>query len=140
MMDEQGAIIGGTILFTIVIIVVSIAATVIPIVLIFRWLGKMRGANQQLLMNGIPAQARVVQMGATGLTVNESPQLNVVLEVHPPQGPGYRAPAVPLMATIQAFVPVYAMGRVQPGTFVPVRFDPMNPQNVAIDFRGMGFM
>jgi hypothetical protein len=44
------------------------------------------------------------------------------------------------MATVQAFVPIYAMGRVQPGTMVPVRFDPMNPQRVAIDFRGMGFM
>jgi hypothetical protein len=138
-MDEQG-IIGGTILITVVIIVVSIAATVIPLVLVFRWLGKMRGANQQVLMNGIPAQARVTQMGPTGLTVNDAPQLNVVLEVYPPQSPGYRAPAAPFVAAIQAFVPIYAMGRIQPGAMVPVRFDPMNPQNVAIDFRGMGFM
>jgi hypothetical protein len=139
-MDEQGAFIGGTIIFTIVTIVVSLLATIIPIILVFRWLGKMRGANQQVLMTGIPAQARVIQMGPTGLTVNDAPQLNVVLEVHPPPAPGYRAPAMPFMASIQAFVPIYAMGRIQPGAMVPVRFDSMNPQNVAIDFRGMGFM
>jgi hypothetical protein len=44
------------------------------------------------------------------------------------------------MATVQALIPIYAMGKVQPGAFVPVRFDPMNPMAVAIDFRAMGFM
>jgi hypothetical protein len=44
------------------------------------------------------------------------------------------------LATVQAFIPVYAMGRIQPGALVPVRFDPMNPARVAMDLRGMGFM
>lgn len=139
-MDEQRAIIGGTLIITLVIIVFSIAATVIPIVLVFRWLGKMKAGNQQLLMTGVPAQARVVQMGPTGLTVNDAPQLNIVLEVHPPPGAGYRGGMGPFMATLQALVPIYAMARVTPGATVPVRFDPMNPARVAIDFRSMGFM
>jgi len=140
-MDEQGALIGGTVVFTIVIIVFSIAATVIPIVLVFRWLSKMKGANDDILMRGVPAQGRVVQMGPTGLTVNDAPQMNIMVEVTPPMQQGYRGGASgPFMANVQAFVPIYAMGRVQPGSMVNVRFDPMNPMRVAIDFRSMGFM
>jgi hypothetical protein len=139
-MDETTLFAGGTILFTIVIIVVSLAAAIIPMVLVFRWLGKMGAKNQALMNNGVAAQARVVQMGPTGLTINDAPQMNVVLEVHPPPQPGYRGAAAPFMATVQALVPIYAMGRVQPGAMLPVKFDPMNPMNVAIDFRSMGFM
>lgn len=140
-MDEQGAIIGGTILFTIVIIVFSIAATVIPIVLIFRWLSKMKGASDDILMRGIPAQGRIVQIGQTGLTINDAPQLNIMMEVTPPMQQGYRGGTTgPFMANVQALVPIYAMARLQPGSMVNVRFDPMNPMRVAIDFRSMGFM
>ena len=31
------------------------------------------------------------------------------------------------------------LGRITPGATVPVRFDPAAPNNVAIDFRAMGF-
>ena len=141
-MDETALFAGGTIIFTLVIVVFSIAATVIPLVLVFRWLAKMKNQNQQILMTGIPAQARVVQMGPTGMTVNDAPQMNIVVEVHPPPMPGYREAAPPFMANLQVLVPVYAMGRVQPGAMVPVRFQaqPGMPPQVAIDFRSMGFM
>lgn len=141
-MDETAIFAGGTIIFTLVIVVFSLAATIIPLVLVFRWLSKMKNQNQQILMTGIAAQARVVQMGPTGMTVNDAPQMNIVVEVHPPPMPGYREAAPPFMANLQALVPVYAMGRVQPGAMVPVRFQsqPGMPPQVAIDFRAMGFM
>jgi len=139
-MEHEGLLVGGTIVFTILIIVFSLAVTIIPLVLVFRWLAKTRASNQQLLVTGVPAQARIVAMGPTGLTVNDAPQMNLSVEIHPPQMPGYRGHAAPFMATVQAFLPVYAMGRIQPGATVPVRFDPMNPQRVAIDLRSMGFM
>ena len=139
-MDHSTLFAGGTIIFTIVIIVISLAAAIIPLVLILRYVSKMSAKNQALMTNGIPAQARVVQMGPTGMTINDAPQMNLVLEVHPPQQPGYRGAAAPFMANVQALIPVYAMGRVQPGAMVPVRFDPANAMNVAIDLRSMGFM
>jgi hypothetical protein len=140
-MDEQGAwIAGGTVVFTLVIILFSVVATVVPLVLVFRWIAKMNGANQQLLMTGWPAQARVVQMGPTGMTINGAPQMNLVVEVYPPAMPGYRGAPVPFTTTVQALVPVYAMASVQPGATVPVRFDPAMPSKVAVDFRAMGFV
>lgn len=139
-MDDSTLFAGGTIIFTIVIIVFSFAAAIVPMVLIFRYISKMSAKNQALMATGIAAQARVMQMGPTGMTINNSPQMNLVLEVHPPPQPGYRGAAAPFMATVQALIPVYAMGRVQPGAMVPVRFDPANAMNVAIDLRSMGFM
>jgi hypothetical protein len=139
-MEEHGALLaGGTIIFTIVIIVISFAAAIIPMILIFRWLGKMKANNDQLLMTGMPGQGRIVQMSPTGMTINDAPQLNITVEVHPQVTPGYRGAAAPFMATLQALVPIYAMPRIQPGQTVPVRFDPMNPMRIAIDFRSMGY-
>lgn len=137
-MDESALFAGGTILFTLIIVVVSIAATVIPLVLVFRWMGKMKANNDQLMMTGMPGQARIVQMGPTGMTINDAPQMNITMEVQPSM-PDYRGAATPFMANLQALVPIYAMPRVQPGQMVPVRFDPMNPTRIAIDFRSMGF-
>ena len=138
-MDES-FIVGGTVLLTVVIIVFSLVATIVPIVLVFKWLGKMRMQNQQVLMTGIAAQARIVSVGHTGMTINDAPQLNLVLEVHPPPAPGYRGAAAPFMANAQVLVPIYAMPRIQPGATIPVKFDPMNPTAIAVDFRAMGFM
>lgn len=136
---NEGLLAGGTIIFTFAIIIVSVAAAIIPVVLILKKLGGMSAANQRLLAQGVPANARIVQVGSTGLTVNDSPQLQVTMEVQPPPAPGYRADAAPFMATTSILVPVYAMARVCPGATVPVRFDPATPANVAIDFRAMGF-
>lgn len=140
-MDDHGSLIaGGTIVFTLLIIAFSMVVTIVPIVLVFRYIAKMNGANQQLLMTGVPAQARVVQMGPTGMSINGAPQMNLVVEVYPPAMPGYRGSPAPFTATVQALVPVYAMGRVQPGATVPVRFNPGMPSQVAVDFRAMGFV
>lgn len=138
-MDEGHLIAGGTILFTIVIILFSLVVTIVPVVLVFRWIAKMKGENQQLLMTGVPAQARIVQVGATGLTVNDAPQLQLTLEVQPPPGAGYRGSSTPFAANVRALVPVFAMARIQPGQVIAVRFNPHNPTQVAIDFRAMGF-
>ncbi|MBS2013288.1 MAG: hypothetical protein JST00_10400 [Deltaproteobacteria bacterium] len=137
--DHTGLLAGGTILFTIVIIIFSLVVTIVPIVLILRFVMKMKQNNDQILMTGVPAQARVTHISPTGMTINDAPQLNIGLEVHPPQGGGYRGAPMPFMAQVQALVPIYAMARIQPGAMVAVRFDPANPARVAIDFRSMGF-
>jgi hypothetical protein len=139
-MDDHSAVIGGTILFTIIIVVFSLLATIVPMVLIFRWIGKMKGQNQALLNTGIPAQARIVQVGHTGMTINHVPQLNIVLEVQPQMSPGFQGTSAPYTVNVQALIPVFAMGRIQPGSMVPVRFAAHNPSQVAIDLRAMGFV
>jgi hypothetical protein len=131
------------VLFTIIIIVISFAAAIIPMVLVFKYIAKMSGQKQQLLATGQPAQARVIQMGHTGTTINDSPMVQLMLEVHPQpvQGPqGYRGAPPPFQTQAQILVPMLALPRVQPGAMIPVRYNPQNPQELTIDFRAMGFM
>lgn len=136
---NEGLLAGGTAIMTFIIVVVCMAACVIPVVLILKKIGNMSAARQRLLQTGVPANARIVQVGPTGLTVNDAPQLNVVMEVTPPPSPGYRSGPASFMATAAELIPLYALGRIAPGATVPVRFDPAAPTNVAIDFRAMGF-
>lgn len=138
-MDESHVLVGGTVLFTIVMIVFSLLVTIVPIVLVFRWLGKMKAQNDQLLAHGVPAQARIVQMGPTGVRINGAPQMNLTLEVMPAPEGHRGGNAAPFNATARVLVPIFAMPRIQPGAVVPVRFNPQNPTQLAVDFRAMGF-
>jgi hypothetical protein len=81
---------------------------------------------QRLLTSGYPAQARILQLKDTGLKVNDNPQVTIVLEVHA-QG------RAPWHAQVTTIVSMLAIPRVQPGMMVAVRFDPMNPMQVAIE-------
>lgn len=79
-------IVAAIIVFTVVILLI----TFIP--MLFS-LGKIFGGwqqTQQLLATGEPAQARVLQLQDTGTTVNDNPQIEVLLEVRPANRPPYQ--------------------------------------------------
>jgi hypothetical protein len=135
----DGLMAGGTIIFTLVIIVVSFVAAIVPIVLVFRWLGKMQAEKHALLRSGAFGHARILQLGQTGTYLNNQPQLQLMVEVTPMQQGGYPA-AMAFQSSFTQFVPMMAMARVQPGAVVPVRYDPMNPAKMTIDFQQLGFM
>ncbi len=85
-------------------------------------------ANEQreLLARGAHGQARVLNVQGTGTLVNHDPQVVLDLEVAPgPGAPTFRARCTSIVSQI-------ALPRVQPGCVVPVRFDPMNPQRIAL--------
>ncbi len=133
------AIIGSTVVMTVVIIVFSLAATLVPIFLVFRWLGKMQADKRALLQAGAFGHARVLQLGQTGMTVNGAPQLQLVVEVTPATYPGY-AQMPPFQTSFTQLIPMMAMARVQPGAIVPVRYDPANPARMTIDFGALGYV
>ncbi|MBI2894751.1 MAG: hypothetical protein HYY06_14445 [Deltaproteobacteria bacterium] len=125
---------GGMVIFVIVMILISVAATVIPVVLVFKWLGKNRAQRQALLQSGAPGQAKILAIGQTGMYINNNPQVQLALEVTPQVG------GAPFQVTIKGVVPMIALSRVQPGSVVPVRYDPANPMNLAIDWVSIGVM
>lgn len=125
---------GGMVIFTIIIVLVSIAAAVVPVILVFRWLGKSRAQRQALLQNGAPGQAKILAIGQTGMYINNNPQVQLALEVTPQAG------GAPFQVTISGVVPMIALSRVQPGSVVPVKYDPANPTNLAIDWMSLGVM
>lgn len=89
-------------------------------------LGDQATERNQLLAQGVPANARVLSLEGTGTLVNNAPQVVMGLEVHPATG------AAPFHVRCISLVSQLQIPQVQPGCMVPVRFDPGNPQRVAL--------
>jgi len=89
-------------------------------------LGDQAAERNQLLAQGVPGNARVLSLEGTGTLVNNAPQVVMGLEVHPATG------AAPFHVRCISLVSQLQIPQVQPGCMVPVRFDPGNPQRVAL--------
>lgn len=79
-----------------------------------------------LLATGAVGQARVLGLQGTGTLINHDPQVVLDLEVHPTTG------GAPFRTRCTTIVSQLQIPQVQPGCAVPVRFDPMNLQRVAL--------
>jgi hypothetical protein len=104
----------------------GIAALVIVFVIIA--VGRLvRGGarNRQLLQSGESATATIVELRDTGTTVNDNPQVELVLDVLPAGRPPFRATARTLISRLQT-------SQVQPGMQVLVKFDPSDTSKVAL--------
>jgi len=76
---------------------------------------------------GLPAQAEILSIGETGLTVNDNPVIALDVEVRPADRPPYKATIKRLLVS-RLEVPQF-----QPGKVIPVRFDPKDPSRVSFD-------
>jgi serine protease Do len=76
---------------------------------------------------GLPAQAEILAIGETGLTVNGNPVITLDVEVRPADRPPYQATIKRLLVS-RLEVPQF-----QPGRVIPVRFDPKAPSRVSFD-------
>ncbi|MCP4657743.1 MAG: hypothetical protein GY856_20235 [bacterium] len=81
---------------------------------------------QEIRAVGVSAQAKVLEIWDTGVTVNENPVVGFRLEVYPQDGPPYEAETKALISRLD-------IPRIQPGAMLPVKFDPEDPQRVALD-------
>jgi len=80
---------------------------------------------------GEPAEATIIRIWDTGVTVNDDPVVGFLLEVRPSGKPGYQAETKLRISRVD--VP-----RVQPGMVVMVRIDPKDPKHVALDIYNYG--
>ena len=76
---------------------------------------------------GVSAQAEILSIGESGLTVNGNPVITLDVEVRPADRPPYRATIKRLLVS-RLDVPQF-----QPGRVIPVRFDPRDPSRVSFD-------
>jgi hypothetical protein len=81
---------------------------------------------KRLAMHGLPARARVVGAAPTGLSVNDSPQLQLDLEIAMHDRAPYRAQT-------KVILPAFQLAALQPGAQVAVRVDPADPTSVALE-------
>ncbi len=95
--------------------------------LIFRVFFKPMINANRLQKTGIPGTARILEVRDTGVTINNNPQVKLVLEVKNSFGQKYTTQCRVLVSRINP-------GAYQPGMEVAVKIDPKNEQNVVIDF------
>jgi hypothetical protein len=76
---------------------------------------------------GVPAQAEILSIGDTGMTINEDPVIRLQVEVRPADRPAYQATIKRLL------VSRIEVSQYQPGRVIGVRYDPKDPSRVSID-------
>lgn len=88
----------------------------------------MINANR-LQKTGLPGKATILEVKDTGVTINNNPQVKLLLEVKNNFGQKYNTECRVLVSRLnpQAY---------QPGMEVPVKIDPKNEKNVVLDFSG----
>jgi len=90
--------------------------------------GRMASQNR-LLKTGVSARAVIKELRDTGVTVNNAPQIKLLLEVTPPTGAPYLVQTKMLISRLET--PSF-----QPGVELAVKIDPNNKNKVAIDRSG----
>jgi hypothetical protein len=116
--------------------IIIVLSTVVPLGLtgfilfkVFSKVGADNAQNQRLMQVGIPAQGRVLSLNMGGMTmsvgVSRQLQVNVGVEVH-------RQGMQPYMAQMTTMVSELYIPSIQPGMWVQLRIDPMNPAIMTI--------
>lgn len=83
----------------------------------------------RLQKTGLPGKAKILEVRDTGVTINNNPQVKLILEVKNSFGQTYTTECRTLVSRINP-------GAYIPGMELPVKIDPKNEKNVVIDFTG----
>lgn len=83
--------------------------------------------GQRLLATGVPAQAVIVSMADTGVTINNQPLVSFLLMVRTQDGQSYEV-------THRQSLPRLTMGAVVPGVTLPIKVDRERRDRVRIDW------
>ena len=102
-------------------------------IVVFGWVfGGMflRGRKRkQLLQTGVQANAQIVEIWDTGVTVNNQPQIGMKLRVTPQTGMPYDVETKVIISRLQT-------AYYQPGASCVVRYDPNDQSSVAVESIG----
>ncbi|GAB4424518.1 MAG: hypothetical protein Fur0044_22580 [Anaerolineae bacterium] len=96
------------------------------------WLGLLDPLlkNAILQKRGQPAEATILKVWDTGVTINKDPQVGLLLEIRPPGQLPYQAKT---KATVSRLYPHLC----QPGMKAQVLYDPQNPKRVMVKTIGL---
>lgn len=83
--------------------------------------------TQALQETGVAAEALILRIWDTGITVNDDPVIGMEVEVRPAEGEPWR------VAIEKSLISRLDIPRFQPGQLVHVRFDPQDRTRVGLD-------
>lgn len=101
---------------------------VIPFVLIvsaFAMRPVFRLAFPAEIKNGVTAQARVMKVWDTGVSINDNPQVGLLLHITPSMSAAFDVEAKTIVSRLNAAL-------VQPGITAEIKYDPQNPRRLQI--------
>jgi hypothetical protein len=136
-MNKWGRIayIASTVITLIVVLVVTIKEPVIGLVILavfvtieyglYRFIAKPVLDARKLAQTGEAAQARILSIEDTGVTLNTSPQVKLLLEVKPAGGEPYQVETKSYISRLD--VPMF-----QPGKLIAVTIDPKDRKRVVV--------
>lgn len=107
---------GDLVPFIVIPIALVITAAMIPF---------MRIIFPDKIKNGVEAQARVLKVWDTGVSINDNPQVGLLLEISPAGGNPFQVEAKTVVSRLNAAL-------VQPGITADVRYDPQKPQRLRV--------
>jgi len=84
-----------------------------------------RKRHQKILANGIESEATVIDIGPTGLYVNNDPQVKVQIQVEPEKGRNF-------ITEIKQSVPQVDFNLLHSGSRIIVKYDPTYPKQVVL--------
>lgn len=85
---------------------------------------------KRLQKTGLSGKAKILEVRDTGITINNNPQVKLILEVKNNFGTKYTTESRVLVSRINP-------GAYVPGMEIPVKIDPKNEMNVVVDFTGV---
>jgi hypothetical protein len=112
-LSDNGALLG--------IVAVAVSLIIVAVVLVSLY----RALNPPEIKNGIEAKAEVLEISDTGTTLNENPQIKLLLKIKKPDGATYEAEVKTLVSRLNA-------ANVRPGCQAEVKYDPANPKRVQL--------
>ncbi len=106
----------------------AVGIIAIPVVLVITavvmW-SVFRSISPRKIKNGVTAAARVLEVHDTGVSINDNPQVRLVVEVMPKSGSPFRAEVKTLVSRLNAAL-------VQPGVEAIVEYDPLKPTRIQL--------
>ncbi len=78
------------------------------------------------IKNGVTAQAKVLKVWDTGVSINDNPEVGLLLEVSPTSGRPFQAEAKTVVSRLNVAL-------VQPGVRADVKYDPQKPQRLQVE-------
>lgn len=130
-------ILGGLVGVVVAFMEEPIIGIVVSVILVFTFgfiystVIRPGAVRAKLLKSGTPAQGKIIEVNDTGVTVNQNPQVKLLIEVTPPGRPVYRVETKMIVSRLNA-------AHYLPGATLGVRVDLNDPRKIAIETIGAG--
>lgn len=95
--------------------------------IIFLWVGWKAAKKDRLHETGVEGSASILSITQTGAYLNRNPYVLFDFEVEVPGHPAYEVKH-------REIVPLVLLGRLAPGTSLPVRVDRDNPSHLIVEW------